>query len=75
MGRLSFVNDLHAEDAVYHHQCIINFRTGRGVPQRFDFNGTQHEKNPKIAPGRPTEVERHEAFIYIIEYLEENQDE
>jgi hypothetical protein len=26
-GRLEFVQDLHAADALYHQQCSVNFRT------------------------------------------------
>ena len=32
-GRLGFVNDLRAEDAIYHKSCNSNFRTGKGNPK------------------------------------------
>ena len=31
--RLAHVFDLPAADAVYHQQCNVNFRTGKGVPK------------------------------------------
>lgn len=31
-GRLEFVQDLHAADALYHQQCSVNFRTLKQIP-------------------------------------------
>ena len=53
-GRLAYVNDLHAADAVYHQVCSINFRTGKQVPECFhdeDNNGPKRCKIGKV--GRP----------------------
>ena len=32
-GRIGYVNDLHAADAVYHQACSVNFRTHKQIPQ------------------------------------------
>lgn len=35
LGRLEYLQDLHAADAVYHQICSSNFRTGRNVPMKY----------------------------------------
>jgi len=47
MGRISYANDLHAEDAVYHNQCSINFRTGRNIPKKFEPHDSLSGKKKK----------------------------
>ena len=37
-GRLEYANDLHAEDAVYHHSCSTNFRTGKQIPVKYNVD-------------------------------------
>ena len=68
-GHIAFVNDLHSEDAVYHQACTANFRTGKGIPQLFD-DSTQSK--PK---SRPSDVKRESAFLFVANYLKENDDE
>lgn len=68
LGRLASVNDLHAADAVYHQQCSSNFRTGKQLPKSGDS-----PKDSKV--GRPNSSERYEAFLKVVNYLEENSDE
>lgn len=70
-GRLAFAHDLHAADAVYHQSCSVNFRTGKQIPQQYRTNDS--DKRSKI--GRPEEQARHEAFLRVARYVEENDDE
>ena len=73
LGRLACVNDLHAADAVYHHQCSCNFRTGRNIPcKSVDDIGDTPKKSK---PGRPETNERTAAFLKVTHFLEENDDE
>ena len=51
-GRIEFAQDLHAADAIYHHMCSINFRTGKQVPST--FQATPGEKKRRI--GRPIDT-------------------
>ena len=71
-GRIAFVNDLHSEDAVYHQVCSANFRTGKGVPQMY-HRSTQSE--PSSKRGRPSDVNREVAFMFVANYLKDNDDE
>ena len=71
-GRLEYCNDLHASDAVYHHRCNINFRTNRDIPETFQRENHQSAKRKR---GRPTDSEKEEAFLRVVRYLEENDDE
>ena len=73
LGRLACVNDLHAADAVYHHQCSCNFRTGRNIPcKSVDDIGDTPKKSK---PGRPETNQRTAAFLKVTHFLEENDDE
>lgn len=73
LGRLASINDLHAADAVYHQQCSSNFRTGKRVPVKCT-DATEHTpKQTKV--GRPDSKHRTEAFMKVVHYLEENDDE
>ncbi|MCG8047095.1 MAG: hypothetical protein N0E48_15925, partial [Candidatus Thiodiazotropha endolucinida] len=70
-GRLQYVaGDLHAADAVYHQTCNVNFRTGKQIPKSF-FRGT----NSKQQRGRPVDDELKMAFLDVVTYLEENDNE
>ena len=73
LGRLASINDLHAADAIYHQQCSSNFRTGRNIPKSTDSVVEQETKPFKI--GRPTSHDRSEAFLKVLKYLEEINDE
>ena len=71
-ARISAVHDLHAADAVYHHLCSSNFRTNKQIPAAY-----QSETHPakRLKLGRPQPQERTDAFLEVISYLEENDDE
>ena len=71
-ARISSAHDLHAADAVYHKSCDINFRTMRQIPTSY-----KNEKvcSKKLKLGRPYEEERTEAFLEVVHFLEENDDE
>ena len=74
LGRVASVNDLCAADAVYHQQCSSNFRTGKQLPKSNDItNENCYSKYFKV--GRPNAFERNEAFLKVVNYLEENSDE
>ena len=63
--------DLFAWDAVYHHACSVSFRTYRNIPARFAA-----AKKAKPAPSsEDPQQARHDAFIKVCQYLEENDDE
>ena len=69
-GRLDFVNDLRAEDAIYHGDCNTRFRAGRSNKALVSDVVTSSRKR-----GRPTIKEREEVFEEIAEYLFQNDDE
>ena len=73
LGRLSYANDLCAKKAVYHQQCSVNFRTGRDIPKQ--FNGAETEKRQKLENSQADLQEKHEAFLLVAKYCEENSDE
>jgi hypothetical protein len=76
-GRVTFVQDLPAADAVYHNMCSINFRTGKQTPKIFQKSTEQRaSKCKKIGgSGRPKNSQTYEAFQAVTEYLEINDDE
>ena len=74
LGRVASVNDLHAADAVYHQQCSSNFRTGKQLPKSSDIP-KEHSSSKYVKVGRPNSSERNEAFLKVVNYLEENSDE
>lgn len=71
-ARVLHVHDLHAADAVYHQVCSINFRTKKQMPADHQTSETGAKK-PKL--GRPQEKERLKAFLEVVNFLEENDDE
>ena len=71
LGRINFYSDLHAKDCIYHQQCSLNFRTGKGKPKEKAFEN----KKRKVSSGRPVDALREEAFRQMCEYFEENDDE
>lgn len=75
MGRISYASDLCAKNAVYHHQCSTNFRTGRGIPKQFNVNDAVSDKRPKLDEYQAALQERNEAFFFVARYVEENADE
>ena len=67
------MNDLHAADAGYHNLCSVNFRTFKDIPQQFQTEEIKQCKKPKL--GRPQDVTRSEAFLHVVHYFEENDEE
>ena len=66
--RLSHVIDLPAADAIYHQQCNVNFRTGKGIPKAYQ-TGDSVTSSLK-SPGRPEDSEQKQAFKNVITFLE-----
>jgi hypothetical protein len=69
--RLLNVFDLPAADAVYHQRCSINFRTKCQIPAIYATG--DDSKKRKI--GRPKDNEKTVAFLSVVDYLQENDDE
>ena len=67
-GRLGFINELRAEDAIYHRSCNANFRTLKGKPKALTTSCYQTR-------GRPSGSDQDAAFIEVIKYLQKNDDE
>ena len=72
-GRVSFANDLHAADAVYHVACDAAFRSGNSLPKKFSDNYS--ESSTTSFSGRPVSNVKEKAFNDVIDYLRENDDE
>ena len=70
-ARILPVHDLHAVDAVYHHICSNNFQTNKQNPA---VHQTETSCVKKLKLGRP-EQERTDAFLEVVSYIEENDDE
>ena len=51
----------------------MNFRTGKQVPKQHSSDDAVTAK--KSRQGRREETERHEAFLKVANYLEQNADE
>ena len=66
------MHDLHAADPVYHHWCSNNLRTNKQIPAAYQ---TEIHPAKKLKLGRPQLQERTDAFLEVISYLEENDDE
>ena len=68
-ARILSAHDLHATDTVYHKICNVNFCTMRQIPIAY--------KREKLCSklGCPQEKERIEAFLEVVCFLEENDDE
>ena len=73
-SRLSAVNDLPAEEALYHHTCKDLFPKGKDFPGFSSQEGaTYSSKRRKV--GRPRSTSKVTALQYAFEFLEENDDE
>ncbi|CAG2208600.1 unnamed protein product [Mytilus edulis] len=68
-GRLAFVQDLHAADALYHQTCSVNFRTLKQTPLAF----SPPAKKTKTQAGRKSS--QSESFLFAAKYLQQNEDE
>ncbi|XP_053398129.1 uncharacterized protein LOC123551553 [Mercenaria mercenaria] len=71
-ARIEQVSDLPAADAAYHQICSSNFRTGKNIPEEFQI---QPASSKKRKPGRPEDEQAHDAFLEVMKYLKENDDE
>ncbi|CAG2255761.1 unnamed protein product [Mytilus edulis] len=61
-GRLAFVQDLHAADALYHQTCSVNFRTLKQTPLAF----SPPAKKAKTQAGRKSSLsERSQSICQI----------
>ncbi len=70
-GRLAYVIDLHAGDALYHQQCSVNFHTLKNVPkQHSSSSGTK-----RVNCGRPEDLDRSGAFQQTVDFFRENDEE
>ena len=65
------VADLHASDVIYHRICYTNFKTGKEKPQLY----SDETSIKKRKSGRPIETKKYKAFLKVIEYLQNNDDE
>ncbi|KAK3092092.1 hypothetical protein FSP39_025112 [Pinctada imbricata] len=70
-GRISYVNDLHAADAVYHQTCSVNFRTGKNIPSVYS---PIPSKERRLA-GRPCATQQEDAFSKTCAFLANNDNE
>ena len=61
-GRLAFVNDLRAEDSLYHIRCNSYFWTGKSNPM-------SQENSSERKRGRPADGEKEDVFLEITNYL------
>lgn len=71
--RLTCINDLPAEEAIYHRRCFQYFMS----PRNLKLSTLQDGAQPKMR-GRPSgtfDVVKQSAFKHVIEYLENNDDE
>ena len=66
-GRLESVNELHAEDAVYHKSCYSNFKTGKQLPGAH----TSSKNNRKRS--RPKDILLDEAYAKVCALLMEKE--
>ena len=72
-GRIGYVKDLYAADAVYHQACSANFRTIKQIPQKYIPSQLRSSKQAKV--GRPADEVQAEAFLKVMAYLEANDEE
>lgn len=72
-GRLAYVNDLHAADAVYHKSCNSNFRTGRQIPKYFQNENSDGSKRHRA--GRPESLSHTDAFLQVVQDLRHSDNE
>ena len=63
-GRVESANELHAEDAGYHHDCYSNFKSGCQIPAK---RNALSEKNCKL--GRPKDTLLDEAYSKVCTLL------
>ena len=66
-GKLEYMQDLCARDAVCHNICYSYFRNGQGIPSIFD---TRETASKKVCTGRPKNQRYLEAFQCVLDYLD-----
>ena len=73
--RLACVNDLPSEEAIYHRKCYSYFMS----PRNLDLEDLpSYDGVPPKKRGRPTgtvDEVKNSAFLHVVEYLENNDDE
>lgn len=69
-GRIAVIDKICSWDAVYHEMCSVSFRTGRQLPKRHSPKCTDMGKR-----GRPEVQELRQAFLEVVSYLEDTDDE
>lgn len=74
LGRLEFLQDLHAADAFYHQTCSSSFRTGKNIPKQFRDDNEPMCKRVK-SQWRPVDTIKDSAFMETVQYLIKNEDE
>ena len=70
MAKISSVHDLPVVDAVYHQICSSNFRTGKPLVFMSDTN-----EQPASKRGRYKDPFQEEAFLQVMEDLQQNDEE
>lgn len=70
-ARILSVHDLPAADAVYHQVCSVHLRAKKHIPK---IHACQPE-NKKAKTGRPEDETKREAFLKVVQFLKENDDE
>ena len=75
LGRVEYAQDLHAADAVYHQACSVNFRTGKQVPLQHCSDDGSDKDTKRPRQGRPVDTGKATAFLKVVKFLEENDEE
>ena len=72
-SRIVPIHDLPDEEAIYHHLCAANVRSGKNIPAEYSLDEECPQKKMKM--GRPKCLSKLEAFQIATEYLELHDDE
>ena len=75
LGRLEYAQDLHAADTVYHETCSVNFRTGKSIPIQYSSESGNSAAKKSNQGGRPVDTVKSSAFMKVVHYLEEIDEE
>jgi len=75
LGRLEYAEDLHVADAVYHLACSVNFRTGKQVPRQHCSDDSSDKNTKRPRQGRRVDIGKATAFLKVVKFLEENDEE
>ena len=70
-GRIVYVADLVSENARYHRTCFANFDSNRNIPKAF----SSADSSKKQSLGRPEDSKRKQAFLEVVNYLQQNDEE